>query len=123
MEPKEPASSEAIVAQAVGERKPDSGQYSMPDRAVELIVQFHRYTCFQELKKRRLIMPCGKHLKIIIAVDGQCAVDAINFTGPACQAATMEIAAALGGQIDRQHDKPEARIRERGVQSEQERAR
>ena len=65
-------------------------------------------------------MPRGKHVKIIIAADGTCSVDAINFIGPACQAATLEITAALGGQIDDQHDKPEARIRERCGEREQE---
>ena len=68
-------------------------------------------------------MPTGKHIKIIIAADGTCAIDAINFTGPSCQAATGEIAAALGGQIDHQHAKPEARLRERCGQSEREQAR
>ena len=68
-------------------------------------------------------MPQGKHIKIIIASDGACSVDAINFIGPACQAATLEITAALGGQIDRQHDKPEARIRERCGESQREGAR
>jgi hypothetical protein len=74
-------------------------------------------------KKELEIMPHGKHIKIIIAVEGECAVDAINFIGPACQAATMEITAALGGQIERQHDKPEARFRERSAASEREGAR
>ena len=68
-------------------------------------------------------MPHGKHIKIVIAPDGGCAVDAINFTGPACQIATLEITAALGGQIDRQYDKPEARLRERSAASEREEAR
>ena len=68
-------------------------------------------------------MSRGKHIKIIIDPDGTCAVDAINFTGPACQAATTEITAALGGQIDHQHEKPEARIRERYGQGEREQAR
>ena len=68
-------------------------------------------------------MPRGKHIKIIIAPDGSCAVDAINFTGPSCQMATGEIAAALGGQIDHQRVKPEARIRQRCGQSEREQAR
>ncbi|MBN2445772.1 MAG: DUF2997 domain-containing protein [Phycisphaerae bacterium] len=53
----------------------------------------------------------GKHIRVTIAPDGTCTVDAINFTGPACQLATGEITAALGGQISRQHDKPEARLR------------
>ena len=68
-------------------------------------------------------MPREKHIKVIIASDGTCAVDAINFTGPACKAATLEIAAVLGVQIGQQHDKPEARLRERSRQSEREEAR
>ena len=68
-------------------------------------------------------MPRGKHIKITIASDGTCSVDAINFIGPSCQAATMEITAALGGQIDHQHLKPEARLRERCGQGEREAAR
>lgn len=65
----------------------------------------------------------GKHLRIVIATDGTCTVDAMNFTGPACKAATQEIAAALGGRIDQQRDKPEARVRERSAQHEWEQAR
>ncbi len=68
-------------------------------------------------------MPRGKHVKLIIGVDGTCSIDAINFTGPACQAATMEITTALGDQIDHQHDKPEARIRGRCGEGEREQAR
>lgn len=68
-------------------------------------------------------MPRGKHIKIIIASDGTCAVDAINFTGPSCQTATGEITAALGGQIDHQRTKPEVRIRQRAGQGEREQAR
>jgi len=67
-------------------------------------------------------MPRRKHVKIIIASDGTCTVDAIDFIGPACQAATLEIAAALGGQIDHQHDQPEARLRERSGERGQEAA-
>ena len=58
-------------------------------------------------------MSRNQHIKIIIAPDGTCAVDAINFIGPACKTATLEIAAALHGQIDHQRDKPEARSRTR----------
>ena len=68
-------------------------------------------------------MPTGKHIKIIIAPEGTCTVDAINFTGPSCHAATGDITAALGGQIDHQHVKPEARVRQRGGQGEREQAR
>ena len=68
-------------------------------------------------------MPHGKYVKIVIAADGQCAIDATNFTGPACQAATLEIASALGGRIEHQREKPEARLRERSAASEREGAR
>ena len=68
-------------------------------------------------------MPRGKHVKLIIGVDGTCSVDAINFAGPACQVATMEIASALGGRIGHEHLKPEARIRERSGHAEREEAR
>jgi len=68
-------------------------------------------------------MPRGKHIEVIIVADGSCAVDAVNFVGPACQAATLEITTALGGQIDHEHLKPEARLRERSGQSEREQAR
>lgn len=68
-------------------------------------------------------MPHGKHIKIIIGADGTCSVDAINFIGPACQAATLEVASALGGPIEHQREKPEARLRERSTLSEREAAR
>ena len=68
-------------------------------------------------------MPQGKHIKLIIGVDGQCSIDALNFTDSSCQKVTQEIAAALGGQIDHHHDKPEARLRHRGGQSDMERSR
>jgi len=64
-----------------------------------------------------------KHVKIIIAADGTCTVDAVNFTGPSCQTATGEITAALGGQIDHEHLKPEAHVRERCGQPDREQAR
>jgi hypothetical protein len=65
----------------------------------------------------------GKHLKLIIGVDGTCSIDAIHFTGPSCQAATKEIARALGGQVIQEHAKPKARVRERCGQQEREHAR
>ena len=68
-------------------------------------------------------MPRGKHIQILIGVDGSCRIDALNFIGPACQAATAEIAAVLGGQVDRQHDKPEARTAQRRDHQEPEQAR
>jgi len=68
-------------------------------------------------------MPRGKYIRIIIAKDGSCSVDAMNFTDASCQAATKEITSALGGQIDKSRPKPEARIRSRCGQPESERAR
>ena len=68
-------------------------------------------------------MPRGKHIKLIIGVDGSCSIDAVNFNDSSCQAATREIASALGGRIGQQRDKPEARIRQRCGNSEREQAR
>ncbi len=68
-------------------------------------------------------MPTGKHLKIVIAADGTCTIDALNFVGPACQAATQEIMAVLGGQVDQSRLKPEARLREPDRQHDREAAR
>ena len=68
-------------------------------------------------------MTRNKQIRIVIRPDGTCAVDAISFTGPSCQAATGEITAALGGQIDHQRDKPEVHVRKRCGQSEREQAR
>lgn len=68
-------------------------------------------------------MSLGKHIKITISVEGECAIDAINFVGPVCKAATLEIASALGGPIEQQRDKPEARLRERSATFQREGAR
>ncbi len=68
-------------------------------------------------------MRTGKHVKITVASDGTCTVDAINFTDQSCQTATAEITAALGGQIDHQHDKPEARLRAQTGQQDREASR
>ena len=65
----------------------------------------------------------ARHIKLIIGVDGQCSIDALNFTDSSCQKATQEIATALGGQIDHHHDKPEARLRNRSPHSDMERSR
>ena len=58
-------------------------------------------------------MPRGKHIQVIIGVDGRCRIDVVNFAGPACPAAMAEIPAAVGGQFDHQHEKPEARTVQR----------
>ncbi len=68
-------------------------------------------------------MTRNRRICVVIHIDGTCAVDAINFTGPSCQVATAEITAALGGQIDHQRDKPEIHVRERRGESEREQAR
>lgn len=68
-------------------------------------------------------MPIGKHVRLIIGVDGSCAVDAVNFKDASCLSVTREITAALGGRIDRQRSKPQARVRERCGESEREQAR
>ena len=68
-------------------------------------------------------MPRGKHIRIIIATDGSCSVDAMNFTDASCQTATQEIASALGGQTNKSRLKSEARIRSRCGQPESEQAR
>ena len=68
-------------------------------------------------------MPRGKHVKVIIGVDGSCQVDAVNFTDASCLSVTKAITAALGGRIDHERLKPEARLRERSGQSEREQAR
>jgi hypothetical protein len=65
-------------------------------------------------------MPRGKHIKIHIGIDGQCSINAINFTGPACQSATMEIANALGMRIITDRQKPEIRMRERAIDPDRE---
>jgi len=64
-----------------------------------------------------------KHIRIVIASDGTCSVDALRFSGPACQLATREIVAALGGQVIRDQLKPEARARERIGHEQRESAR
>ena len=68
-------------------------------------------------------MSQNKQLKIRIAADGTCAVDALNFVGPACQAATAEIVVALGGAVQNEQLKPEARQREPRRQRDREAAR
>ena len=65
----------------------------------------------------------NRHIKITIAIDGSTSVDAINFRGTGCKDATNEITAALGGQIEHEHEKPEIRLREQRGQTEREAAR
>ncbi len=67
-------------------------------------------------------MPTGKHVKLIIRGDGSCIIDAVNFEDASCLSVTEEITTALGGDIDHQRHKPEARIRRRCGVAEKERA-
>ena len=53
-------------------------------------------------------MPVMKHVKMIIHVDGTCAVDAVNFADATCTWATKQILAALAGQVVSERFKPEA---------------
>jgi len=68
-------------------------------------------------------MPQGKQVRIVIGVEGGCAIDALNFPDASCLKFTHEITAALGGQIAHAQTKPEARIRERRTHGEREAAR
>lgn len=65
----------------------------------------------------------NKQIRIVIAVDGGCSIDALNFTDATVPKETQEIAGALGGHIDRQHDKPDVGIRQRCGQADREAAR
>ncbi len=53
-------------------------------------------------------MPQGKHVKMLIHIDGTCSVDAINFADATCTQATKQILAALGGPVTEERLKPEA---------------
>jgi hypothetical protein len=50
----------------------------------------------------------GRHVKMIIHVDGECSIDAINFTDATCTQATQQILRALSGQVTHGRFKPEA---------------
>ena len=64
-----------------------------------------------------------KHIKMIIRVEGTCAVDAMNFTDATCMWATHEIVRALAGRTIKEQLKPEARIGGRQAHSRTEKAR
>jgi len=57
-------------------------------------------------------MPRDKCVRVIIGVDGKCSVDAVRFTDSSCLKATKEILDAIGGQVEREITKPQARVRE-----------
>ncbi len=49
-----------------------------------------------------------KHITLIIAADGSCVIDAINFADASCQQATHQIVQALGARVVAERHKPEA---------------
>jgi hypothetical protein len=52
-----------------------------------------------------------KHVEVVIALDGTCTIDALNFMDASCTQVTRQLAEALGGQIVADRLKPEAAIR------------
>ncbi len=40
-----------------------------------------------------------KHVQIVIAPDGTCTIDAINFKDASCTQVTQQLIAVLGGQV------------------------
>jgi hypothetical protein len=55
----------------------------------------------------------NKHVEVVVAPDGSCTIDAMNFTDASCTQVTQQLAAALGGQVLSDQLKPEAAIRPR----------
>lgn len=49
-----------------------------------------------------------KLVQVIVAPDGTCTIDAINFTDASCTHVTQQLTAALGGPILADRLKPEA---------------
>ncbi len=64
-----------------------------------------------------------KLVQVIIAPDGTCTIDALNFTDASCMQFTRQIAQALGGQIVADRLKPEAAVRSQLVGRQEEAAR
>jgi hypothetical protein len=54
-----------------------------------------------------------KHVEVVVAPDGTCTIDAINFNDASCTQVTHQLAAALGGQVIADRLKPEAANRPR----------
>ena len=52
-----------------------------------------------------------RHVEVVIAPDGSCTIDAMNFADASCTQVTQQLAAVLGGQILTDRRKPEAAIR------------
>jgi hypothetical protein len=49
-----------------------------------------------------------KHVEVVVAPDGSCTIDAMNFADASCTQATQQLIAALGGQVVANRLKPEA---------------
>lgn len=49
-----------------------------------------------------------KHVQIVVAPDGTCTIDAINFKDASCTQVTQQLTAVLGGQVVTGRLKPEA---------------
>lgn len=49
-----------------------------------------------------------KHVQIVVAPDGTCTIDAINFKDASCTQVTQQLVATLGGQVVTDRLKPEA---------------
>ncbi len=49
-----------------------------------------------------------RHVQIVIAPDGTCTIDAINFKDAGCTQVTQQLLAVLAGQIMADRLKPEA---------------
>ena len=49
-----------------------------------------------------------KHVQIVVAPDGTCTIDAINFKDASCTQVTQQLISALGGQVVADRMKPEA---------------
>lgn len=58
-------------------------------------------------------MSAKKHVRLVIAVDGTCTIDALHFPDASCLKATQEIQQALGGAVVKDLPKLEARFREK----------
>jgi hypothetical protein len=64
-----------------------------------------------------------KHIKLIIAADGSCTIDAVNFADASCQQATQQIVQALGARVVAERHKSEARLRASSASPQTERGR
>lgn len=49
-----------------------------------------------------------KHVQIVVAPDGTCTIDAMNFKDASCTQVTQQFLAVLGGQVTADRLKPEA---------------